>query len=458
MAPFLKYKLRGHFAMSMSEKIKEQYKKKVISVEDALKKIKSHSKIVSGLAAAEPKRLLQNLYSIKDRVEDVAVYTCLPMGNYDWFSKPDAEGHFVHNAWFFTPLLRKAPQVINTYVPNHLHWAAGDNILNVSEKGQFIYAGIATPPDKNGYMSLSLSATYEVEMVENADLVILEVSDKFPKTFGDVMIHMSQVDHIIEVDYEAPEIPIAPTNEKDIKMAEYIMPYIENGSTLQLGIGGVPNAVGKSLAKLKDIGIHTEMLTEGMVDLFEAGIINGAKKTLLPYKMVTAFVLGTKKLYEFVHENPGVAVMRGSWVNDPYVIAQNYKQISINASVEVDLTGQVCSESVGPKQISGTGGQSDTALGAQMSNGGKSFITLYSTASLKDASGQKQSVSKIVPMLQQGAGVTLHRSNVDYVVTEHGLVRLKGLSVKERAKKLISIAHPDFRAWLTEEAKKLQYI
>jgi acyl-CoA hydrolase len=308
-------------------------------------------------------------------------------------------------------------------------------------------------------MSLSLSATYEVDMLEQADIVILEVNEKFPRTFGDTIIQLDQVDYIIEADYDVPEIPIPPTSEKDKKIAEYIAEYLENGNTLQLGIGGIPNAVGSALTHLKDIGIHTEMITAGMADLFEAGVITGRRKSLMNGKMIAAFALGNKKLYDFLHDNPGVSIMRGKWVNDPFVIGQNYKQVSINTSVEVDLTGQVCSESIGTRQISGTGGQADTAIGAQRSAGGKSFIALYSTANIKDpATGEKKPASKIVPTLKQGAAVTLHRSNVDYVVTENGCVRLKGLSIRERAKKLISIAHKDFQDELLEEAKKLKFI
>jgi acyl-CoA hydrolase len=440
----------------MSEAVREKYKKKVVSVEEALKHVKSDCDVISALAAAEPKLFMKNLHTIADKVKDVNVYTCLPMGKYDFFTNPEYKENFKHHAWFYTPLVMGAPYEMNSYVPNHLHMAGTDRLANRPPR---IFAGTATPPDKNGYMSLSLSATYEVDMLEQADIVILEVNEKFPRTFGDTIIQLDQVDYIIEADYDVPEIPIPPTSEKDKKIAEYIAEYLENGNTLQLGIGGIPNAVGSALTHLKDIGIHTEMITAGMADLFEAGVITGRRKSLMNGKMIAAFALGNKKLYDFLHDNPGVSIMRGKWVNDPFVIGQNYKQVSINTSVEVDLTGQVCSESIGTRQISGTGGQADTAIGAQRSAGGKSFIALYSTANIKDpATGEKKPASKIVPTLKQGAAVTLHRSNVDYVVTENGCVRLKGLSIRERAKKLISIAHKDFQDELLEEAKKLKFI
>lgn len=442
--------------MGMSERIREEYKKRILTVEDALKKVKSNFEIVTALSAAEAKLFLRSLHTIKDRVDNVSVLTCLPLEQYKFYTDPEMEGHFMHETWFYTGAIRSASQSMNSFITNHLHMAGKDRL---TYRKPNIFVGTATPPDKNGYMSLSLSATYETHMLEAADIVILEVNEKYPRTFGDTIIHISQVDHIIEADYDVPEIPIPPTSDIDRQIASHIAPFLENGNTLQLGIGGTPNAVGSALTHLKDIGIHTEMLTAGMVDLFEAGVINGGKKTLLQGKMVCTFALGNKRLYDFIDDNPGVVINNGDWVNDPYVIGQNYKQISINNALEVDLTGQVCSESIGPDQFSGTGGQADTAIGAQRSEGGKSFIALYSTASVKDkATGERTPISKIVPTLKPGAKVTLHRANVDYIVTEFGAVRLKGLSVKDRVKKLVSIAHPDFKDWLTEEAKKLRYI
>ncbi len=442
--------------MASRARINEEYKKRLISVDDAIKKVKSNDEVVFGLAAAEPKLFMRNVFKIKDKVENVNLLTTLPMEMYNFYTSEESIGHFNHMGWFYTAPIRKGPSEINSFIPNHLHLAGVDRL---TRRKPNIFVGTATPPDKHGYMSLSLSATYEVDMLEAADIVILEVNSKYPKTFGDVIIHISQVDHIIEADYDPPEIPIPPTSDKDRQLAAHISEFLEDGVTLQLGIGGIPNAVAAGLSHLNDIGVHTEMLTEGIVDLFENGVITGRNKTLLPGKMVCTFALGTKKLYDFIDDNPGVVINRGHWVNNPYVISQNYKQVSINTALEVDLTGQVCSESIGPKQFSGTGGQADTAIGAQMSEGGKSFITLYSTASVKDpATGDRKPITKIVPMLKQGAQVTLHRANVDYIVTEYGVVRLKGLSVRDRVKKLISIAHPDFRDYLTEEAKKLRYI
>jgi len=433
---------------------------KTIRVEQALEKVKSNDSIVSALAAAEPSALLGQLHTIAPRVENVTVATCLPMQPYPYFMDKAMLGHFVHDAWFFTPALRKAHEeaMTTSFVPNHLHRAGLDRLIYQKPT---IFVGSCTPPDRFGFVSLSLSVTYEREMMEAADLVILEINENLPRTYGDTIVHIDEVDFVIENHRAVPELPSAAPSEKDVQIGSYIAEMIEDGSTLQIGIGGIPNAVTSMLLKKHDLAIHTEMFTEGMIDLFEAGCIGKTAHTfgnlVLTGKMVGAFALGSKRLYDFLHRNPVVALMRGSWVNNPYVIARNKKQVSINTSLEVDLTGQVCSESIGPKQFSGTGGQADTAIGAQMSEGGKSFIALYSTTTVKQPDGTRKTVSKITPTLTPGAAVSLHRSDVDYVVTEYGVVRLKGAPVRERVKRLISIAHPDFRPWLQEEADRLQF-
>ena len=240
----------------------------------------------------------------------------------------------------------------------------------------------------------------------------------------------------------------------DQKIGNYIAENIEDGSTIQLGIGGIPNAVAEALKSKKDLGIHTEMFTDGMVDLIECGAVNNSKKTLYNGRSVATFALGTKKLYQFLDDNPSVMMKSGRWTNDPHVIGQNHKMISINTTLEVDLTGQCASESIGTVQFSGTGGQADTAVGAQICPEGKSFIALYSTAEITNSEGKKETVSKITPTLKPGAAVSLGRNDVDYVVTEHGIVWLRGQSIRERVKRLISIAHPDFRDKLRFDAEK----
>lgn len=438
----------------------EIYKKKLIDLEGALNKIQSNYSIVSALGAAEPPGIMGQIHTHKDRLENVAISTTLPMGPHKWYTDPSMKGHFMNEAWFYSPAIRAAHQHGTcSFVPNHLH-AAGHDRLEYRKPNVFV--GTCTPPDRFGYVSLSLSVTYERDMIEAADLVILEVNENLPRTYGDSIIHLSEVDYLVENTCDLPELPNAPLNEKDKRIGQAIADLIDDGSTIQLGIGGIPNAVASELLSKKDLSIHTEMYTDGMVDLYEAGVVSRVPHSLghkvLTGKMVATFALGSQKLYDFLHRNPAVALMRGGWTNNPYIIAQNDKQVSINTTIEVDLTGQVCSESIGHRQFSGTGGQADTAIGAQMSRGGKSFIALYSTAEVKQEDGSRKTVSKICPTLQRGAAVTLHRANIDYVVTEYGAVRLKGVPVKERAKRLISIAHPDFRDELTEEAEKLQYI
>jgi acyl-CoA hydrolase len=307
-------------------------------------------------------------------------------------------------------------------------------------------------------MSISLSATYERGIRENADLVILEINPKVPRAFGDVEVHLKNVDYLIETNYDLPEVPDVEPNEIDTKIGKLVADEIEDGDCIQLGIGGMPNAIAKALYNKKDLGVHTEMLTSEMPKLFEAGVITGNKKKLYPGKMVCTFVFGTRAMYDFVDDNPGVLVMNGDYVNDPYVIGQNDHQVSINSSVEVDLTGQCASESIGAKQISGTGGQADTAIGAQNSKGGRSYICLYSTATVKDKDGQTKKVSKIVPCLNKGAIVSLSRNDVDRVVTEYGIAELRGTNISERVQRLTAIAHPDFREDIMREAQELGII
>lgn len=432
----------------------EQFNKKKISVEDALTYVKSGDHIVSALAAAEPRNMLSKLHTVADRVKDVRVSTCLPILDYEYFTNPIYAESFLMEGWFYTPTMRKNhPVGMLSFIPNHLH-LAGKKRLDHRKPNIFI--GTASQMDAQGYLSLSLSATYERDIAENADLVILEVNPNMPRTFGDTTIHISEVDFVIPADYAVPEFPAAPSSEKDRIIGKYIAELIEDGSTIQLGIGGIPNAVSAELMDKKDLGIHTEMFTDGMVDLFESGAVTGRKKTLLPGKMVATFALGTRKLYDFIDDNPGVMILNGNWVNDPYTIGQNYKMVSINTTLEIDLTGQCCSESLGHRQFSGTGGQADTAIGAQISAGGKSFIALYSTANIRvPGSDERKTISKIVTRLAQGATVTLSRNDVDFVVTEYGVASLRGTSIRERVERLISIAHPDFRDELREEAHQL---
>jgi acyl-CoA hydrolase len=294
-------------------------------------------------------------------------------------------------------------------------------------------------------------------MIAAADIVILELNPSHPRTFGDTELHISQVDYCIETDYPVPVLPDVQSNERDEIIGKYIADYINDGDTIQLGIGGIPYAVAAALMSKKDLGVHTEMLTSGIMKLTKAGVVTNSRKNMHNGKTVATFALGTKELYDFMDDNPSVQILDGNYVNDPAVIGLNDNQVSINTTLGMDLTGQCCSESIGHKQFSGTGGQADTVTGAQKSKNGRSFIALYSTANVKNESGERELVSKIVPMLRPGSIVSLSRNDIDFVVTEYGVAALRGTSVKDRVQRLISIAHPDFREELERGAKELMF-
>jgi acyl-CoA hydrolase len=432
-------------------------KPKKITALEAIQLVKDNDTIVLGMAASEPKEFVKVLHTRAHELKGVKVTNCLPIEKGDFFTNPAYKSSFSVDSWFYTATLRKVHENGNiSFIPNHLHLAGKKRFEHTKPN---IFVGVATPPDKHGFISLSLSNVYEKEACELADLVILEINPNFPRTFGDLEIHESEVDYIVETNYMPPYIPEAEPNEKDIAIGNFIAEKIKNGSTLQLGIGGIPNAVAHALLHKKDLGIHTEMFTTGLMHLVKKGAANGKKKKIHTGKHVACFAFGTQELYDFIDNNPSVQILNGNYVNDPHVIGLNDYQVSINTTIEVDLTGQCASESIGHKQFSGTGGQADTAIGAQNSKGGMSFITLYSTAQVKNPdTGEREEISKIVPFLKPGAIVTLSRADVDHVVTEYGCVSLRGTSVSERAKLLISIAHPKFRDELYQEAVKYGFI
>ena len=424
---------------------------KYVSINEALALVKDNDYIVTGLGSAEGREFMTNLHTIADRVKGVMVSNCLPMGAYEFITNPEYKHSFTTEGWFYTPVLRKAHKNGNiSFIPNHLHLASKKRLFF---REPDIYVGIASMPDKHGYVSLSISNTYEMAMIKKAKIVILECNPNAPRTFGDVQIHLDDVHYVVNVDYPIPEIADAVPNEKDLVIGKLIAEMVNDGDCIQLGIGGIPNAVAASLYGKKNLGVHTEMLTTGMVQLAKAGVINGKCKQINKGKMVAAFAMGTKELYDFIDDNPAVEILDGAWVNDPYTIMQNDNQVSINTTLEVDITGQCCSESIGSVQFSGTGGQSDTAVGAQKSRNGRSIIALYSTAMVKDpVTGERVETSKIVCQLKAGAAVSLSRNDVDYLVTEYGCVSLRGTSIAERAERIISVAHPAFREQIRKEA------
>ncbi|MDD3067567.1 MAG: acetyl-CoA hydrolase/transferase C-terminal domain-containing protein [Acholeplasmataceae bacterium] len=430
---------------------------KYIKAEEAVKLVKSNDHIVVGMTAAEPQNFMRVLHTVADQVKNVVVSNCLPILEAEFFTNPKYIDSFKVAGWFYTATLRKYHHNGNiSFIPNHLHLAGKKRFEHMKPN---IFATAASLPDENGYISLSIQNVYERDAVDLADIVIVEVNPNFPRTFGDNQIHIDEVDYIIESDYKVPATINPEPNEKDMIIGKMIAEHIPDGATIQLGIGGIPNAVSYFLKDKKDLGIHTEMFTTGMMDLIKHGVVTGKKKNFMPGKHVCAFAFGSQELYDFLDNNPDVYFMRGIEANDPHVVGKNDNQISINTTIEVDLTGQVCSESIGHVQFSGTGGQADTSIGAQNAKNGKSFIALYSTAMVKNKeTGEREEVSKIVSTLKPGAAVTLSRSDVDYVVTEYGCVSLRGTTIEERVKLLISIAHPKFRDQLLEEAKALEWI
>lgn len=430
---------------------------KYITIEQAIDLVQSDNEIVVGMAAAEPQLFMSNLHKAGNRVTNVTVTNCLPIAYGEFFIDEKWSKQFKLDGWFYTNVLRKAHDHGNiSFIPNHLHLAGKKRLFHTKPD---IFVTTVTPPDKHGFMSLSLSNVYEKMMLNAAKIVIVEVNPNFPRTLGDVEIHISDVDYMVEANYPAPTIPVAEPTEKDTLIGNLIASQIHDGDTIQLGIGGMPNAVAKALVHKKDLGIHTEMFTSGMVDLIKAGAITGNKKTLHPGKHVAAFAFGSKELYDFIDDNPSVMILNGSYVNDPAIIGLNDNMVSINSTIEIDLTGQCASESIGTKQFSGTGGQSDTAVGAQNAKNGRSFMALYSTAMVKNpVTGEKEEISKVVTTLKPGAAVSLSRNDVDYVVTEFGMVNLRGTNIRERAKLLISISHPKFRDQLTKEAIEAGYL
>jgi acetyl-CoA hydrolase len=281
-------------------------------------------------------------------------------------------------------------------------------------------------------------------------MIIAEVNDRMPRTLGDSFIHVSKLTHIVPVSYPPLELHQGDGTEQEHRTAQFCASLIEDGSTLQMGIGGIPDAVLTLLGDRRDLGIHSEMFSDGVIDLVERGVINGARKTLHPGKIIAGFLMGSRRLYDFVHNNPMVELHPTEYINDPFRIAQNDRMVAINSAIEVDLTGQVCADSIGTRIYSGVGGQVDFVYGASRSKGGKPIIALPSTATVKG-----QPVSRIVAMLKPGAGVVTTRNHVHYVVTEHGIADLYGKSLRQRAQALINVAHPQFREELEKAAQKL---
>ncbi len=426
----------------------EEYNSKLISMTEAVSLVQSGMTLSIGIAASEPVGMLEELARQADRLENVTTWTCLPMRAYDIFMKPEMEGRIFKQVQFYgAPDRAVHHEGRVSYTPNNLHRAGTDKLIGHGGKLD-ILLGVCTPPNAEGLVSLSMGAVVEREMIDAADLVILEVNRNLPWTDGDVVIPLSLVDHFVEFDSPLVQVPPAASNEIEKLIGHHVAEFIDDGSTVQLGIGGMPTAVADFIADRRHLGVHSELLVDGIYKLWKSGAADNSRKTLHPGKFVATFAIGTQPLYDFMNDCPDVLIMRGSYVNNPYIIAKNHRMISINTAIQVDVMGQVCSQSLGTRHFSGTGGQLDTHRGAQMSEGGKGIIALRSTA-------KNGTISTIVPTLSPGAGVTVPSQDVDTIVTEYGNAQLRGLSVKDRMEALISIAHPDFRESIREESHRL---
>lgn len=422
--------------------LEELYKSKVVSPDEAVSHIKSGDKIVFGHACAEPQVLLNALVENKEKYKNVELYHMIPKGETRYVEK--GVDKYIHDNSFFTG--KGTSEAIAEgrcgYIPVFF-----SEIPRLFKEG-YIPADVAlievSRPDEHGFCSFGVSNDYIHAGAECAKLVIAEVNENMPRVMGNNFIHISDIDYIVESSRPVVELQPSKIGDVERKIGSYCASLIEDGSTLQLGIGAIPDAVLLFLKDKKDLGIHSEMISDGVVELVESGVITNKKKTLHPGKIVVTFLMGTKRLYDFIDNNPMVESWPVDYVNNPEVIKKNYKMVCINSCVEIDLMGQICSESIGLKQISGVGGQIDFTRGASMADGGKSIIAIPSTA----AHGK---ISRIVPFLNKGAAVTTSRNDVHYVITEYGIAQLRGKTLQQRARELIKIAHPKFRDGLIAE-------
>ncbi|MHA2398257.1 MAG: GNAT family N-acetyltransferase [Promethearchaeota archaeon] len=432
-----------------------KYEKKQVSVEDAIiGYIKPGSRIFIDSGCSEPVDLTKKLIELGLKLPDVEILHFLSLSDLDYYETVGGiEDLFRHNALFIGKSLRKyIDRGQADYTPMLL-----SEIPKLFKSGR-MHLDTAliqvSPPDKYGYCSYGINVDIVKPIAEVADYVIAEINPNMPRTLGDSFIHMDDIDAFIVSEHEIIEYSYSKPNETAEKIAEFVASLIEDESTIQMGIGVIPNAVTAKLTEKKDLGVHSEVFSDGIVDLVENGIVTCKKKTLHKDKIICSFVLGSKRLYNFVDDNPMVEFHPCDYTNDPFIISQNKKQVAINAALTVDLTGQVNSDSVGHRFFSGIGGQVDFIRGAGRANNGKPIIVVPSTALLKNG----KRVSRIVPYLQHGSGVVITRGDVHYVVTEWGIAYLYGKSIRERVLQMINIAHPDFREELLEQAKKWNYI
>ncbi len=419
----------------------EDYRKKLTTAAEAVKVVKPGNRVMLSHACGEPRLLPGELVKRSGELKEVEILHQVPVGQ-ALYCRPEFAGCFRHIALFAGAPTREAIwQGRGDYLPcfnfeipflfDH-RWAIDVAMVTVS------------PPDKHGFCSLGTSVDWTKRGADTARVVIAEVNKNMPRVHGDSFIHVSRIDHIVETDLPLYELTQKKLTEVEEHIGRNVAELIEDEACLQLGIGGIPDAVLANLAGFQDLGVHSEMIADGVMHLVEKGVITGSKKTLHKDKIVVTFLMGSRAFYDWVDDNPMIEIHPVDYVNDPAVIARNRKMIAINSALEVDLLGQVCADTLGPRQFSGVGGQVDFVRGAKDSEGGKAIIALPATA--------KGEISRIVPVFKAGAAVTTSRNDIDYVVTDYGIAALAGRTVRERMKALVNIAHPRFREELSRKA------
>jgi 4-hydroxybutyrate CoA-transferase len=413
----------------------DQYRAKCVSPDQAVSVVKPGDRLFVSGNAATPLILMRALAARAATLANVEVNHLLLLGD-DPLSKPGMERHFRHNSLFVGPADRAAiANGTSDYVPVHL-----SNVPSLFREGQLpldVALVHCSPPDEHGFMSFGVECAASKSAAENAKIVVAQVNDQMPRTLGDVFIHVSRVHKVVECSEPLLELPPAEASEVEGRIADFIAPLIEDGATLQLGIGGIPDAVLARIEGKQHLGVHTEMVSDGVVKAIERGIITNQKKSLHPGKVVATFILGSRDLYKYVHNNPLFELHPCDYTNNPFIVAQNDRMVGINSAIEVDITGQICSDSIGTKIYSGFGGQVDFIRGAAHAKSGKAIIALPATT-------KNNTVSRIVPYLKQGAGVVTSRADVHYVVTEYGVAYLHGKNLRQRAEALMAITHPSF--------------
>ncbi len=427
----------------------DSYRTKVMSAREALRCVESHMRVYIQPGCAEPETLVGALIERGPFVRDVEIVHLLTMGRADYIA-PEMAGHFRHNAMFIGANVREAVNDGRAdYTPIFL-----SEIESLFESGEMLIDVAliqVSPPDSHGFCSFGVGVDTTLTAAKKARFVIAQVNDQMPRTYGDSFIHVSDIDAIVESSRPLCELPKHEITDLHLAIARNVATLIEDGSTIQTGIGGIPDAVLIYLKDRKDLGVHTELLSDHIIPLIESGVVNGRRKTLHPRKVVLAFALGTRRLFDFVNDNPIFEFHPNAYTNNPILIAQNDHMVAINSALQVDITGQVCADSIGTYFYSGIGGQVDFIRGATRSKGGKPIIAIPSTA-------KNDTISRIVPTLDPGAGVVTSRGAVHYVVTEFGVAYLHGRSIRQRAEALIQIAHPDFRNQLYEYCERTKWL